>query len=339
VEWDVIVLDEVHRCRTPSSTQSIFATRFCKRVPRRWALSGTPLAQRPTDAYAIFRALDQGVFGSSFYQFKSRFCVMGDYGGYEILGYRNLDEFRERFLALTLTADRSTLDLPEALHEVVPVILPPDALRTHDEIRREFVTFLKEGGAQVTTPNILTQLLRMQQVASGHVKADDGTIRIVHTEKMQALADILEDLDPAEPVVVFCKFRYDIEQIQQACIKAGRECFRLTGDKSELELWKQNCAQANRGMVLAANIQAGAEGIDLTLARYCIYYDVPFSLAQYEQSLARIHRPGQTRSVVYYHLVATGTVDQYVRSSLKNRKNVIDSILDDGGLTMPTKGD
>ena len=52
------------------------------------------------------------------------------------------------------------------------------------------------------------------------------------------------------------------------------------------------------------------------------------SLGEYEQSLARLHRPGQTRSVVYTHLLCEHTVDSHVYAALRERKDVVSAILD-----------
>ena len=79
--------------------------------------------------------------------------------------------------------------------------------------------------------------------------------------------------------------------------------------------------------VLAVQIQAGGLGLDLTLARYAIYYSLGFSLGDYSQSMARLHRPGQTHPVEYIHIVASGTVDETVMDALARREAVIETIL------------
>ena len=84
---------------------------------------------------------------------------------------------------------------------------------------------------------------------------------------------------------------------------------------------------AGEATVLAVQIQSGGEGIDLTRAAYCAYYSIGHSLGDYDQSLARIHRPGQTRPVVYYHLTASATVDVAVYDALDKKRNVIDAVL------------
>jgi SNF2 family DNA or RNA helicase len=74
---------------------------------------------------------------------------------------------------------------------------------------------------------------------------------------------------------------------------------------------------------------AGGLGIDLTAARRCVYYSLGFSLGDYEQSLARLHRPGQGHPVTYYHLVAEGTVDRRVYRALSKRRDVVESVLEE----------
>ena len=91
---------------------------------------------------------------------------------------------------------------------------------------------------------------------------------------------------------------------------------------------KQNFEfQDGEGDILAVQIQAGGVGIDLTRTRYCIYYSLGFNLGEYQQSLARVHRPGQEHPVTYIHLLATGTVDQQVHNALQRRENVIEAVL------------
>jgi SNF2 family DNA or RNA helicase len=77
-------------------------------------------------------------------------------------------------------------------------------------------------------------------------------------------------------------------------------------------------------------MQAGGVGVDLTRARVCAYYSLGFSLGEYLQSRKRTHRPGQTRSVLYVHLVAEGTIDEQVYRALEARQDVIAAVLASG---------
>jgi len=104
--------------------------------------------------------------------------------------------------------------------------------------------------------------------------------------------------------------------------RLGRAYAELSGESNDLAAW-----QAGNATIIGVQIQSGGAGIDLSRAAYCFYYSLGFSLGEYEQSLARLRRPGQTRCVRYYHLVTTGTVDEQVYAALSERRSVVDAVL------------
>ena len=107
--------------------------------------------------------------------------------------------------------------------------------------------------------------------------------------------------------------------VHRIAAKVGVPSYEVSGRRKDLAEWTEG--------VLAVQIQAGGLGLDLTLARYAIYYSLGFSLGDYSQSMARLHRPGQTHPVEYIHIVAEGTVDETVMEALANREAVVEHIL------------
>ena len=192
------------------------------------------------------------------------------------------------------------------------------------ELSKEFVA--ECGNRHVVVSNVLVSLLRMQQICSGFCLTkesvfDEGEVQELNTAKEDALADMLEDVDSKENVVVFCQFRHDLEAIGRATQKMGRRYFELSGSQNTLEDWKM-C----EGGVIGVQIQAGAEGVDMTKANHAIYFSLPHSLAMYNQSRARLYRPGQTRPVSFCHLIAEGTIDEALYKTLIKKEDMIESI-------------
>jgi SNF2 family DNA or RNA helicase len=112
----------------------------------------------------------------------------------------------------------------------------------------------------------------------------------------------------------------------------SRPFFQIGGGRDDKQDWDDACAKVKRdghgaGPVLAVQLQAGEVGIDLTAARYVVYYSLGFSLLQYRQSRARVYRPGQKRPVHYYHLIVPGTVDRLVYSALNGKTKIVDSVV------------
>ncbi len=318
--WPLVILDEGHNIKSPGGKASRFCAKLGKQAIKRLALTGTPLPHSPLDAYGLYRFLDPAIFGLSFFRFKLKYAVMGGYQGKQVISYQNTGEFKEKLDLIRIHVSRDILDLPDAVHTEVPCTLNPKAQKIYETLENEFYAMVDAG--EITVNNALTKLLRLQQITSGYIPTDEGDTHNLHSGKADALESLFASLEQNEPIVVFCRFTHDINKVQEIAAKTGRKCLELSGGKKELEEW-----QSGKAPVLAAQIQTAKEGVDMTRACYCVYYSLGFSLSDYEQSLARTHRPGQKRTVFYYHLVTEETVDRRVYTALKQRKNVIESII------------
>lgn len=320
VPWDLVILDECHRIKAPGGKASRFAARLRGVAKKVIGLTGTPMPHSPLDLYAQFRAIDPSVFGRNFAAFRQRYAIMGGFGGKEVKGFQNQGELHEKFMSITYKADRSVLSLPPATHTIIPVELCPSAMKTYRNLERNLYAEVEAG--QVTAANALVKLLRLQQLTGGYLKLDDGAIQHLDSEKASVLQDLMSDMGEA-PIVVFCRFRTDLDSVRIASETLGLSHGELSGRANDLASW-----QAGERQVLGVQIQSGGVGIDLTRANYCVYFSLGFSLGDYEQSLARVHRPGQTKSVSYYHLVAKDSIDQKVYAALESRKEVVQAILE-----------
>ncbi len=317
--WDLVVMDESHRCKTPGGVASRYCSRLSDRVPQRLALTGTPMPHSPLDIYAQYRALDKAIYGTSYFRFKSRYAVMGGWNNQEIMGYQHQEEFQEKLYSIAYRVEAAgVLDLPPLLTVNRMCELGPKARKLYRTLERDFIADLEEG--RITAVNALSQLLRLQQVTSGYARTEDDRDVEVDTTKADLLADLLEDMGK-EPVVVFARFKHDLEVVHRVARRLGRPSYEISGARKELSLWNEG------GGVLPVQIQSGGLGIDLTKARYAVYYRLGFSLGDYLQSRARLHRPGQERPVEIIHLIATQTVDEKVMAALAAREQVVESIM------------
>jgi len=321
-KWDVLVYDEVHHIKSPSGKQSRFCAKLSKMAKKRLGLTGTPMPHSPLDIYGQARAIDPSVFGTYFTSFRARYAVMGGYGGHEILRYQNLDDLNRRFYSFAFRVRKEdVLDLPPTTATTRYCTLSKEEARVYIGLEDDFYAWL-DAGEEVTISNALVKLLRLQQCTSGYVNSDNGEMVRLGTSKLDAFSGWLEDLPLREPLVVFCRFVADVEAAAERCVESGRTVSRLYGKMHELEDW-----QRGKTDVLVTQVQSGSEGVDLSRACQAAYLSVGFSLGRYEQSLARLDRPGQTRSVTYTHFVAENTVDCKVLAALAKRKAVIQSII------------
>ena len=334
IAWDCLVWDECHRLKSPSGMTSKWAAKLATKNPtaKRIGLSGTLLAHSPLDAFGVFRAIESPecpTFGQWYTPFKAKFAIENPRIRGMVIGYRNQDEFAEKLAATTFhRRSEDVLDLPPLMFEDIQVELGPKESQVYRDIEKEFCAVLEAG--TITPKNAMESVLRLAQITGGFVKLDEAeapTAIEEHPSKRAALAEWMEDLDQAEPLVIFCRFRTDIDSAIHACKATGRSVSELSGRMDDLAKW-----QAGETAVLVAQIQSGGIGIDLTRASYGVFFSLGYSLAEYLQAVARLHRPGQTKTTRLYHLVATlprgvSTVDGRIYKALSERKEVIDELI------------
>ena len=334
---DCVICDESHRIKSPGAKCSSFLTLIGRRVKYRYMLTGTPLGQSPLDIYAQYRYLAPEIFGTNYSNFKNRYANMINMGDYEMLDkknpYRNLDELKELMFSCAFMM-KSNVTLPK-IHTVrVEYQVSSKLEKVYRELAREGAMEI-EGGT-IETKNILSMITRFQQILGGYIPVEyeeDGLpvtrILPVDTSRIETYEELIEGLPLHEPIVVFCRHRKDIENVISASEKTGRACSEVSGKCDESEQW----IDGNTDIVVV-QIQAGAESLDFTRARYCIYYTLHPSLILWKQSRKRLHRPGQTRPVVYYVLQAKmrkgKAIDEKMYIALRHNKEVIDSIMEDG---------
>jgi SNF2 family DNA or RNA helicase len=322
--WDAIVLDESHRIKSPSGKTSKFFSKLAKQNPsaKRVCLSGTPTPHDPLDWWSQFRFLDPTVLGESFPAFRERIAVLNYYGWVKGFKQDALKSLAKRIDPHIYRVDvDDVLDLPGETHTAIPISLPRKAAAFYAEIEAEMIAMV-ETGEVVTAANKLVVVTRLQQATSGFGVDDRGEIVPVcdRNAKCDALQDLLQDLK--EPVVVFCKFVHDLDNVAAVCKRLGASSSELSGRKKELERW-----QAGETDVLVVQQQSGGCGIDLTRSSAAVYFSLSHSLGDYEQSLARLRRPGQTRTVRYWHLVAEDTVDEAIYAALDRKRDVTEEVI------------
>jgi hypothetical protein len=200
--------------------------------------------------------------------------------------------------------------------------------------------------AALTPKNILSRMLRLMQLTGGTVPDDgetDSDGRLVRQSyrvsyaKAEALRDILDEVgcvpgrpNGPEPVVVYCQFRSDLDAIREVAEAAGLEYAEISGRRSDgLSARSEMTEFAD---VVGVQIQSGGTGVDLTRARYGVWYSAGHSLGDYDQALKRQDRPGQTRPVVFIHLVCADTIDPDVYAGLSRRGSVVGSFLSARGI-------
>jgi SNF2 family DNA or RNA helicase len=193
-QWDLVIADEQHRLKAPGGKASMSFKRIRKCAAYRLGLTGTPMPHGPMDIFAQFRFLDVTIFGPSFGAFRTKYAVMGGYQSKQITGFQHLDELERLMSQITFRVGSEVLDLPPATHVTYHCDLCPEARRVYKSVEDDFVAEVLDG--RITATNALVKLIRLQQIANGVVKTDEGIQSRVDDAKRKLLADTLEPVPP-----------------------------------------------------------------------------------------------------------------------------------------------
>ena len=336
---DCVICDESHRIKTPTSRCSRYLAKLGRVVPHRYLVTGTPLAETPVDVYAQYKFLDPTIFGLNFGQFRDEYEIIDPVLtariGHRILDkknpYKNLDQLREKMFSCAFYIE-SSVELPEQTDVVRKFAMPDKTEKLYHQMLKEKVAEM--NGMWLESNNALTTVLRLQQITSGYACVEDietkeKKILNVDNARREEFMELLQEFPAEEPIVVFAHYKKDLKNIKKACRELGYSYSEVSGSVDTLKDWKQGKTQ-----ILGVQYSSGSESIDLTRARYCVYYSLTQRLALYEQSRKRIHRPGQTKPVVYYHLIERMkkgfTIDQKIYEALKSKQDVVEYVMGAG---------
>lgn len=327
---DLIIADEGHKLKENRSKQSQGMQHLGDKAKYKLLLTGTVITNRELDVFSQYRFLDSSVFGTSFYEFRGRYFDMGGYENHTpIFRKWMMDDFLQRMHSIAYRVTKAEcLDLPEITEEIRNVDLENDALRLYDKIEDESYAEMKNS--EVTANNILTRMLRLSQITGGHLTDDDGTVNTVSHAKLDALSDIIDSAMVEErKIVVMARFTAELDDIQEMLEKKNIGYAVVRGGIKDRDNEIHSFQYDDNCRVFVGQIAAAGLGITLTAASTMVFYSLDYSMSNFEQAKARIHRSGQKENCHYIYLVCRNTIDRKVLSALRKKQNLAKLLVDD----------
>lgn len=310
-KYGCIILDEAHCIKNRSSQRSKFLLKLACQADYRYILTGTPISNGQLEnIWALYCFLDpyiergwvhSRIFGGSYRAFQDKYCILNMY--HKPSSYIHVRELQEIINEHSYRVKKvDCLDLPEKLpDEIIKVDLAEKTL--YKKLATESALLEYE----ILAENPLSRLVKLRQLASGHIKTDTELIE-VGNNKIPILEEIIEGYPDEKKLVIFAEFKYSIAQISKLLQKLKIRFVVLDGDQKDKTIWRrfQNDPKIR---VIVCQYQTAAAGIDLFASDTIIYYEPTLRSNILEQSRDRIHRTGQKEKCSYIHLLTRGTVE------------------------------
>lgn len=333
--FEVVLFDECHALKNIDSRRTRAARKLCKHSRVCLFLSGTPMTDRPRDLFPALniilekrRALGMEVKGeyylSDYWRFVERFCD-GHYETIHTLAGSKREillsnkasheqELREILAELMVRREKSILNLPPKRVKFV-YIQNSDRLgelKYQQQIYdAQHMEFKKSKLPYIHLISQYRQFAVYQKI--------DSIVKQVH-----AIAYPPEHMDK---VVIGCHHKNVIE-----VLKVRLRMYNplvITGDtpKEERQPIVKQFQEEYKNRVIICSILAAGVGITLTAAHHVIIAEPTWTPAEMDQFEDRCHRIGQTEPVTIYYMALKDSIDEQMFTLLREKKNIINSIL------------
>lgn len=328
---DLIIADEGHKIKTHNIAASKAMHRMGAKASYRLLLTGTVITNKAIDVFSQYKFLNPAIYGNSFYAFRNRYFDMVGYGNHTPVLKKSMEgELTEKLHSISYRATKAEcLDLPETTDVIRQIELEPAALRIYRGLVKE--SYAELAGGEVTATNILTRLLRLSQLTGGFLGNDEtAAVEQVSAAKLSALEDILDGaMAEGKKLVIIARFLPEIRAICKLLEKRGLGYSCITGEVKNRDEQVARFQKEPEVMAFVGQIATAGLGITLTAASTMVFYSLDYSMSNFEQTKARIHRVGQRMPCTYLYLVARGTVDEKVLTALESKADLARTLVDD----------
>ena len=319
--FDMVVVDELSSFKSSKARRFRALRKVRPMIKRIVGLTGTPAPNGLLDLWAQVYLLDLGErLGKTVTGYRERYFNPGKRNRTVIYSWALKPEAEKTIhqklsdLCVSMRAE-DWLELPERVDRVVPVILPPAAKKQYQKLEKELLLPLANSDVTANTAAVLSN--KLLQMANGAVYDENGEIQHIHDAKMGALEDILEAAN-GKSVLIFYAYRHDLERLRKL------EGARTLDTVEDIEKWN-----SGKIPILLAHPASAGHGLNLQAGgNIIVWFGLTWSLEQYQQANARLHRQGQEHGVLVHHLVAEGTIDETVMSVLGSKATGQNALLE-----------
>ena len=318
--FDMVVIDELSSFKSHQSKRfkSLLKVRpFIKRIV---VLTGTPSSNGLMDLWAQFRILDMGKrLGRYITHYRSAYFLPDKRSADRIFTYKPADGAEQmiydRISDITISMKSADyLKLPECIINEVPVFMDTKEKAIYETFKEDMVAKIKDEEIDAANAAVLSG--KLLQMANGCIYDEDKKAIKIHDRKLDALEDLIESAN-GKPLLVAYWFQHDLARIKE------RFPVREIKTSKDIEDW-------NKGKIPLAVIHPASAGHGLNLqtgGSTLVWFGLTWSLELYQQCNARLHRQGQTDTVVIHHIIAKGPIDEDVMAALQRKEKIQNALI------------
>lgn len=309
VNWPYqgVILDEAVFIKTHDSVRHAAIKTAVKKglVSHLIELTGRPQPNGEQDLFGQVLLLDDGErLGATLTEFRSRWCQpvsTGRNGQVYKWGVRPplLPQLHEKMAEVAISVSH---DIGVPLVEVDHLVkLPASARRVYNDLEQNLMHRF-DPTSVVLSANQAVLTAKLMQVAQGAVYDSERLTQVVHDEKLNRLAELLEAING--PVLLAYPYQHDFKRL------AGRFRGLVRATPEAVEAFKRG--EVKLMATHPASLAHGTDGLQ-GVSNTVVWFGVTHNADHYLQLNARLLRPGQQAGTVFVHrILAEDTIEMEV---------------------------
>ena len=322
--FDGMVFDESSMMKCHSTKRFKRIKPFMPFMRRRMILTGTPAAESLANLWSQYYLLDQGErLGKYITHFKLEHFRQSPYNRFKedlIKGQDKIIYKKVEDITMTLRAE-DHLKMTAPVYNEIKLTLPEKLMDKYKQFEKEM--FVEMGENSVEALNAASLSMKCRQFTSGAMY-DESSWYKIHDIKIDALKEVIEQQD-GQPLLVAYEFRHEAERFKKLWPKAP-----IIGGGSKPKEVSKAFALWNKGKIPVMFVQPQSVGHGVNLqygGHHLLWYSTTWSGERYQQTVARLHRQGQSHPVTVSHLVVRSTVDPLVVAAQRRKGKSQDSMM------------
>ena len=320
--YDMLVIDELSSFKSYSAKRFKALMNMRHRLNRVVGLTATPSSNSLMDLFSEYKLIDGGKrLGQYITHYREKYFDPDKRNANVIFSYK-LKPFAEEAIYSKIddiTISMKAVDylkMPPILYNEIKVELDQKERKIYEILKKDMIVALEDK--EIDAMNAASLSNKLLQMANGSVYGEEKEVIHLHDKKLDALEEIVE---AANGNSVLCAFWYkhDLERIKA---RFGDKCQEIN---SESSIRKWNSGDIQIGLI---HPMSAGHGLNLQSGgSILVWFGLTWSLELYQQTIGRLYRQGQTRSVIIHHIVSKDTIDERVMSALKNKEVSQDALI------------
>jgi SNF2 family DNA or RNA helicase len=301
-KFDLLVLDEAQRIKNRESRTAEVARNVDRR--RSWALTGTPIENRPEELSSLFEFLDVVPARAS-------------------PDLRQLSKLADEHI-LRRTKDLVMSDMPPRIDRDALLQLTGAQDSAYQTAEKEGIVQLNDMGDSITVQHVFELVLRLKQITN----FDPLTGESIKLERLAA--DMEEIAASGAKAILFSQWTKSLDWLAERLQAFNPLIYHGGVPTKKREPILDTFKHDPDAHLLLMSYGTGAVGLNLQFASYVFLFDRWWNPAVEDQAINRAHRIGQTNPVIITRFICENTIEERIDRVLREKRELFEAILGDG---------